>query len=412
MANEVGTPNGALRFLMVSTFYPPYHFGGDAVCVHRLSEALARRGHEVDVIHSVDAFRLQHPDDPRLDFRHHPRVQCHGVESRVPMLSALTAHQLGQPGPYGAEIRRVIEERRPDVIHYHNVSLLGGPRILAEGEAVKLYTSHEYWLVCPTHVLFRFQREACTQRTCLACTLHSRRPPQVWRWTGALAESLQHLDRLLCPSQFTLEQHRRQGIQVPMEVLPHFVPDAEGTISTPPEPERPFFLFVGRLEKLKGAQDLIPLFTEELEADLVVVGEGNYGSALRDLARRCQASVRFLGARHPREIGSLYRQSVALLAPSLCYETFGMTVAEAFAQGTPAIVRQHGALEELITESGAGYAFDSSESCLRAMQRLLGDPQHRAELGVRAKAMARRRFSEDAHLDRYLGLVQELRRKR
>ena len=38
-----------LRFLMVSTFYPPYHLGGDAVHVQYLAEALAERGHEVPV---------------------------------------------------------------------------------------------------------------------------------------------------------------------------------------------------------------------------------------------------------------------------------------------------------------------------------------------------------------------------
>jgi hypothetical protein len=39
-----------------------------------------------------------------------------------------------------------------DVIHYHNISLVGGPTILAYGQGIKLYTMHEYWLVCPTHV--------------------------------------------------------------------------------------------------------------------------------------------------------------------------------------------------------------------------------------------------------------------
>ena len=34
-------------FCMVTTFYPPYHFGGDALYVYRLSNALARRGHHV-----------------------------------------------------------------------------------------------------------------------------------------------------------------------------------------------------------------------------------------------------------------------------------------------------------------------------------------------------------------------------
>ena len=42
---------------MVTTFYPPHHFGGDAMYVYRLSHELAERGHEVTVVHSADAFR-------------------------------------------------------------------------------------------------------------------------------------------------------------------------------------------------------------------------------------------------------------------------------------------------------------------------------------------------------------------
>jgi hypothetical protein len=47
-----------LRFRMITIFYPPYNFGGDGIFVHRLSNQLARPGHEVDVIHCIDAHRL------------------------------------------------------------------------------------------------------------------------------------------------------------------------------------------------------------------------------------------------------------------------------------------------------------------------------------------------------------------
>ena len=40
------------RFCMVTTFYPPHHFGGDAMYAYRLTQALAERGHRVDVLHS------------------------------------------------------------------------------------------------------------------------------------------------------------------------------------------------------------------------------------------------------------------------------------------------------------------------------------------------------------------------
>ena len=89
-----------LRFCMVTTFYPPYHFGGDAVFVYRLTEALAARGHQVDVIHSADAYHLRHPAEPGIPFAHHPNVTVHPLRSRNPALASLSAHQLGRPAAY------------------------------------------------------------------------------------------------------------------------------------------------------------------------------------------------------------------------------------------------------------------------------------------------------------------------
>ena len=39
---------------MISIYYPPYAFGGDAIYVHRLAKELVRQGHEVDVVHCAD----------------------------------------------------------------------------------------------------------------------------------------------------------------------------------------------------------------------------------------------------------------------------------------------------------------------------------------------------------------------
>ena len=47
-----------MRFCMVTTFFPPYHFGGDAVFVANLANLLAGAGHHVEVVHCVDSFRL------------------------------------------------------------------------------------------------------------------------------------------------------------------------------------------------------------------------------------------------------------------------------------------------------------------------------------------------------------------
>ena len=49
-----------LSFCMVTTFYPPYHFGGEAMYLYHLTNELARRGHEVTVVHCVDSFDGAH----------------------------------------------------------------------------------------------------------------------------------------------------------------------------------------------------------------------------------------------------------------------------------------------------------------------------------------------------------------
>jgi glycosyltransferase involved in cell wall biosynthesis len=276
---------------------------------------------------------------------------------------------------------------------------------------VKLYTTHEYWLICPTHVLFTFDREACTQRRCIRCTLHARRPPQFWRYSGLLQECAAHVDRFIMPSRFARDRHVAEGLVGATSILPNFVPSAQPEAASGPRTDDPFFLYVGRLEKLKGVQDLIRLFTEYRGARLVIVGAGEYEAVLRKQALGMH-QVEFLGFVHPAEIPKLYREAIAVLAPSLCYEVFPLSAAEALAQGTPVIGRRIGALAELLEESGGGLTFDTSLECRAAMERLQGDPGLRAELGARGRRTAIQKWTIEVHLTQYLDLVRGLIAKR
>lgn len=396
-----------LRFCFVTTFYPPFHFGGDGICVYRLAEALARRGHHVDVVHSEDAYHLAHPAPPEIGFQHHPGVTVHGLRSARPGLNSLLSHQTGRPAGYGRELRALLEDGGHDLIHFHNISLMGGPGVLRMGSAPKLYTAHEYWLICPTHVLFRYGREACTERTCLRCTVHSRRPPQLWRSTGHIQRCVESVDRFLFPSEFAQEQHRAAGIDRPMTVLPHFVPDVaapEGPAESDEPAEAPYFLYVGRLEKLKGVQDLMPLFRQRPGMRLKVVGSGDYRATLEQLAAGLD-NVEFLGQVHPDQLARIYRNALAVLVPSICYEVFNLIPVEAFAHGTPAIVRDLGATPELVARSGAGFTFRTLDACGDAMERLTADHDLRETLGRRGRDAYQRYWTEQAHLDAYLEIV-------
>jgi glycosyltransferase involved in cell wall biosynthesis len=400
-----------LRFCMITTFYPPYNFGGDGIFVHRLSNELARDGHQVDVIHCRDAYRFMAGKEPACGYDDHPNVTVHGLKSPFGFLSPLATQQTGRPLFKSKAIRRILEKGF-DVIHFHNISLFG-PKILEYGKAVKLYTMHEYWLVCPTHVLFRFNRAPCIRPYCFVCTLIHKRPPQWWRYSGLLQAAAKHVDLFIAPSRFIKEKHLEMGFKAPIVHLPYFVPDMndgfESAQNGTPE-NKPYFLFVGRLEKLKGAQTLIPVFRNYPKARLLVAGTGNYETELRRLAEGSE-NIQFLGHCSEQQLTPLYRQAVAVIVPSLWYENSPMVLIEAFRHGTPAIARGFGALPEMIEENGGGLVYRTEEELVAAMDELLEDAAKRVTLAERSRQTYRRCCTTQAHLTRYFALIEEIASK-
>ncbi|MDH4348997.1 MAG: glycosyltransferase, partial [Gemmatimonadota bacterium] len=160
-----------LRFAFLTTFYPPHNFGGDGIGIQRFARGLVKAGHEVTVIHDVDAFNALHSGPEPTAAPEPQGLEVIGLRSGVGMLSSLLTQQAGRPVVNGRRIAKILDQGRFDVVNFHNVSLIGGPGLLRYGRGVKLYMAHEHWLVCPSHVLWRHNRELCTGRECLKCQL-------------------------------------------------------------------------------------------------------------------------------------------------------------------------------------------------------------------------------------------------
>ncbi len=437
-----------VRFCHLSIFYPPYSFGGDAMYLYRLVNALARRGHEVDVIHCADCYRVLEPREPAGKFPNHPNVIVHTLRSPWGRLSPLLSQQTGGTWLKTRRILEVFLGKKFDVIHYHNISLFG-PRVLQLApdytDFIKLYTTHEHWLVCPMHVLWKNNERLCEKPDCLRCTLAFRRPPQWWRYTKLLEKCAASVDAFLSPSRFTRKMHHDRGFVREIAHVPYFVPQVEkmdaassapttlpgkdAASSAPttlqcigaaaqgadqekasPHP-RPFFLFVGRLEKIKGLQELIPVFRRYPHADLLVAGTGNYEAELRRVAEGAD-NVVFLGSLGQAQLRALYRHAIAVVVPSICYEVFGIIILEAYMQRTPVIVHRLGGLEEVVEESQGGFAYRSQEELFDAMERLRTDPALRREMGERGFQKYHERWSEEAHLEIYFRTLEETARRK
>ena len=400
-----------LRFCMITTFYPPYNFGGDGIAIQRLANELADRGHTVDVIHCENSYRALAPRGPVGAGDDHPGVTVHGLRSPLGLLSPLATHQTGRPLFKARRIREILDAGF-DVIHFHNISLVGGPGILAYGRGVKLYTLHDYWAVCPTFVLLRFNRAPCERPYCIGTLTHLR-PPQCWRYTGLLKRMARHVDAFIAPSRFIANKHRDMCFDAPIVHLPHFVPlprRETAARSARPEPV-PFFLFVGRLEKVKGLQTLIPLIRRHATARLLIAGAGTWETKLRRMAAGCDR-IEFLGHKAMDELTDLYRRAVAVIVPTICFEKQGLVVIEALGLGTPAIMRRIGGMPELIEHGGGGMVYETDDELVAAMDRLLADASYRDEVGRRGRDTYERDWTPDIHIDRYLALINRISSRR
>ena len=120
----------------------------------------------------------------------------------------------------------------------------------------------------------------------------------------------------------------------------------------------------------------------------------------------------FEGRLDGAELAALFRGARAVVVPSLVYETFGYVVLEAFAEGTPVIVRDLGALPELVTESGGGLVFDNAEGLVESIERIAADEVLRDELGANGRAARNGIWSEEEHLKRYFDLIETCRDSR
>lgn len=399
-----------LRICLVTTFYPPWSADADGQFVQRLANGLARRGHEVTVVHSPAAHSALKGEPVVARYGDLPGITHRRVAIPLGRLGLLAVHQAGRPVGHGAGLREALEGPF-DVVHYHNISLLGGPAAFGYGHAdIKLGGLNDHWLVCPMHLLWKYTGEVCDSPRCVTCCIRQGRPPQPWRATGLLQREAQHVDAFLGPSVFTIRKHLERGFERPMIHLPplYTIPHS-GEPRHTAAPHDPYFLCVGRLESYKGFQDVIPVFSRFPDHRLIVCGEGGFADQLRSLAADLP-NVHVMGMPSQGGLQALYEGAVATIVPSRCYQTFCHVTAESFSAGTPVIAFRRSAVEEIVSEYGGGILYDRPEELENAIGALIRDAAARSALAARALVTYWEQFSEEIYLERYLRIVRDLQR--
>lgn len=190
----------------------------------------------------------------------------------------------------------------------------------------------------------------------------------------------------------------------------------------PSEPlsDGPLFLCVCGLLPRKNLRWLLRLFEAWMARGgagrLCIVGEGPQRVILEAeiAARGLGERIQLAGRLSDEEMLSLLANAELFLFPSLL-EGFGLAVAEALAQGVPALVSDHGGLAEVVTHGQTGFVLPLDQGFppwITAMQSLIDDPSLRRRMSVAARAEASARFRWDAVATQVVSDWRRLRRWR
>jgi glycosyltransferase involved in cell wall biosynthesis/MoaA/NifB/PqqE/SkfB family radical SAM enzyme len=403
-----------MRVLQVIHGYPMRYNAGSEVYTQTLSQALARRGHEVHVFtREEDPFR---PDaSPRTD--------------RDADDPAVTLHVVNHARSRDGYRREAIDERfgdvlrgvRPDVVHVGHLNHLSTSllQVAAACDVPIVFTLHDYWLMCPRGQFLQTfpadpavvwstcdgqEHRKCAER----CYSHAFSGHEVSRerdlqhWTAWVGERMAHVREMaslvelfLAPSRYLLERFRND-FAIPASRLA-YVPygfDRSRLRGRSRRPGEPFtFGYIGTHIPAKGVHHLIEAFGRvEGPSRLQIWGRerGQETSALKALVQKLpehvHTRVRWMSEYKNQDIvRDVFDGVDAVVVPSIWVENSPLVIHEALQAGVPVVTAAAGGMAELVRHEENGLLFRHREvgDLARQMQRLADDPDWARTLGAR-----------------------------
>jgi glycosyltransferase involved in cell wall biosynthesis len=397
------------KFILTSSFYPPYHLGGDANHVRYLAEELAKRGNEVHVMHSLDAFRVKKKEIAQSYESH--GVILHTIESSFSR-SAYEAYVFGSAPRVTNCFRNLVREVKPDVVHHHNISLLGYKILERDASYLNLYTAHDYWLICPQNNLLRNGREICEKASCTFCALYLKRPPQIWRRGSGFRKAISQIDMLVAPSDYMREKITRK-LPVMATTIPNFAPNPPTQITSSKLSR--FLVYAGMLERHKGVLALLKAYKEvakQTQLKLVVVGDGTLAKEVREVTTQYGLldSIHFTGWLDRDLLYSLLRDAVSLVIPSICLENAPLVALEALSVSTPVVVSNLGGLPEIVSylDPQLSFSWEHEGDFARAIDRCVST---NTQLREKARQAYLEHFTPESYMSAYLQLLTSLQQR-
>lgn len=352
-----------MKVLMINKFLYPN--GGSETYIFKIGEWLEKNGHEVQYFGMEHAGRCV---GNRVN-AYTSDMDFHGGS----ILSKLTYPiKTIYSSEARKQIRKVLDDFKPDVCHINNFNYQLTPSIILEivkwrKEKKKdcriIYTAHDSQLVCPMHLM----QNPITKQPCTNCLgghylncakgrcIHGSFAKSVIGTIEATywnaRKTYRYFDTVISPSDFLADKLGTNSIlKERMIVLRNFIDAANENVK---KEKKGYILFFGRYSEEKGIGTLLKVVDQLPNQKFVFAGNGPLVDEVN--SRNNIENRGFLS-------GSELQQTIAsakfTIIPSECFENCPFTVMESQMYGTPVLGSNRGGIPELIQIGKTGDLFE------------------------------------------------------
>lgn len=282
------------------------------------------------------------------------------------------------------EIKKVIKENRIDIVHVHNTFPLISPSIYKAAKecGVKVVqTIHNFRLLCPS-ATFTCKGKICEK--CMNDGLRFSIKNKCYRSStiqtliivlmlkvNKIIGSYDKVDAYIALTNFNKNKLQHLIPNEKIFVKSNFVDINKEII--PFEKRKNQFVFVGRLDKLKGIDLLLKAWKGIKDSDLIIFGTGPEEEWCKNYIKENNLlNVKLMGFVSNEKVKKIITYSKALILPSQWYEGFPMTIVEAYSVGTPVIGSNIGNIGDLIIHNKSGWKFkpNCTDSLIKAVKEV------------------------------------------
>ena len=400
-----------LHIVLVNRWYPPLSNGGIAVYNFYLARALVKLGHHVTVIaarwsaekpaYSVDEGVKIH----RLLMHHYTGVH------RLPIMGRYMRglQQMQYSFQVAHKLYELEQADRPDVIEFAEVNAEGWAYLRQKKHVPVIVRCHT-----PTFVLREYYDTV--------------EMPFDTKLTTRLEKNCIHQANVLsapsCDMAQTIAQHIDRINVRDFCVIPNTLDTTQFAVDDRSYARQPItVLHVGRLDRAKGIETLaraIPQVVERYpDVNFVYVGgdrpDGEGSTWQKRLnsyfeQQQVQRNIVFTGNIDHNELLAWYKRADIAVVPSMLYESFSYTVAQAMAAGLPVIASRIGGIPETLQNGQYGLltAVGDVNNLVEELCKLIEQQSLRQTLGTAASQYARQEFAPEVVAQQTLDLYRSI----